>query len=65
MNAIPRSQPGGGGTASVRLELSGDIDARIERVSGPVAVEVVRGAAPLIVDAAANETFARSARPTI
>jgi hypothetical protein len=47
----------------VRLELSGDIDARIERVSGGVAVEVVRATAPQVIDAAANETFRRANRP--
>jgi tape measure domain-containing protein len=49
--------------ATVRLELSGDIDARIQRVSGGVAVEVVRQAAPQIVDAASNETLRRANRP--
>lgn len=59
------SQPGGGqaGIATVRLELSGDIDARIARVSGPVAVEVVRASAPTIIEGAVGETFRRSGRP--
>ncbi|GEM_PF-2335911 len=52
-----------GGVSVVRLELSGDIDARIQRVSGPVAVEVVRATAPQVIDAAANETFRRASRP--
>ncbi len=56
---------GGGGVATVRLELSGDIDARIERVSGPVAIEVVRQTAPQIVDAASNETLRRASRPSL
>jgi hypothetical protein len=40
-----------GGVATVRLELSGDIDARIQQVSGGIALEVVRAAAPTIIDA--------------
>ena len=55
----------GGGVATVRLELSGDIDARIQSVSAGVAVEVVRGAAPTIIDASARETAARLSRPRI
>lgn len=68
-NIIPNSRlstsGGGSGVAVVRLDLSGDIDARIERVSGPVAIEVTRQAAPRIVDAAANETLRRAARPKL
>lgn len=58
---------GGGeaGMATVRLELSGDIDARIQRISGPVAVEVTRQAAPVLIDAAANETLRRANRPDL
>src|SRR5690606_16250828 len=55
----------GPGVATVRLMLSGDIDARIQRVSGPVAVEVVRASAPTIIDASANETMRRAGRPTL
>ncbi|WP_374389202.1 hypothetical protein [Sandaracinobacter sp.] len=55
----------GGGVATVRLELSGDIDARIQSVSAGVAVEVVRGAAPTLIDASARETTARLSRPRI
>lgn len=62
MNAMQSGQTQSG-VATVRLELSGDIDARIERVSGPVAIEVVRGAAPTIVDASANEALRRASRP--
>lgn len=62
-HALARGGAGGGGTATVRLELSGDIDARIARVSGPVAVEVVRASAPSLIDASARETIARSRRP--
>jgi hypothetical protein len=54
-----------GGVATVRLELSGDIDARIQSVSAGVAVEVVRGAAPAMIDAAARETTARLSRRRI
>ena len=64
MNALQR---GGqqGGIATVRLELSGDVDARIERVSGPVAVQVVRAAAPALIDASARETLSRAGRPRV
>lgn len=53
----------GGGVATVRVELSGDLDARIVSVSGPVAVEVVSGAARPIIEAAAQETMRRANRP--
>lgn len=62
MNAV-RGGAGEAGTATVRVELSGDIDARIARVSGPVAVEVVQASAPMVIDAAANETLRRANRP--
>lgn len=65
MNAAASSGPQASGTATVRLELSGDIDARIQQVSGPVAVQIVRASAPQIIDASARETMARSARPRI
>ena len=52
-----------GAIATVRVELSGDLDARIVNVSGPVAVEVVGKAARPIIDAAANETMRRASRP--
>lgn len=55
----------GGGVATVRLELSGDLDARIQSVSGGVALEVVRSAAPTIIDASARETTARLTRPRL
>lgn len=63
--AAARSGTGDNGIATVRLELSGDIDARIVNVAGPVAVEVFRAGAPRIVEAAANETLRRAGRPTI
>ncbi|OHD07566.1 MAG: hypothetical protein A3E77_09290 [Sphingopyxis sp. RIFCSPHIGHO2_12_FULL_65_19] len=53
----------GNGIATVRVELSGDLDARIVNVSGPVAVEVVSQAARPLIDAAANETMRRANRP--
>jgi hypothetical protein len=60
------ARPGaGGGTATVRLELSGDLDARIQQISGGVAVEVVRASAPTLIDASARETTARLTRPRI
>ena len=54
-----------GGVSVVRLELSGDIDARIQRVSGPVAVQVVRASAPSLIDASASETIRRAGRPKL
>lgn len=66
MNSVvggPQQQSGA--IATVRLELSGDIDARIEQVSGPVAVQVVRASAPSIINASARETMARARRPKI
>jgi len=53
------------GIATVRLELSGDIDARIDQRSTNVAVEVTRATAPRLIDAAANETARRFSRPKL
>ncbi len=63
MNAMAARSISESAVARVQLDLSGDLDARIVSVSGPVAVEVVRGAAPSIVDAASNETMRRANRP--
>ena len=65
MNALQRGGAQQGGMATVRLELSGDIDARIQRVSGPVAVQVVRATAPELIDLAAKETLSRAGRPRV
>lgn len=65
MNAAAAPSSQGGGKAVVRLELSGDIDARIQQVSGPVAVEVVRASAPSIIQASTRETMARAGRPRL
>lgn len=62
MNAA-RPAAAGGGTSVVRLELSGDIDARIQSVSGPVAVEVVKLSQPSLTQAAVAETFKQAGRP--
>ena len=64
-NIVPNNRLGGGGVATVRLELSGDLDARIQQVSGGVAVEVVRASAPQMIDASANETTRRLTRRTL
>lgn len=64
MNALRAGGPQGG-MSIVRLELSGDIDARIQRVSGPVAIEVVRASAPALIDASAKETLSRAGRPRV
>ena len=53
------------GIATVRLELSGDLDARIDQRSTNVAVEVTRATAPRLIDAAANETARRFSRPKL
>jgi tape measure domain-containing protein len=53
---------GAGGTTTVRLELSGDFEARVASVSGPIAVEVVRSAAPGLVRAASADTVRRISR---
>lgn len=52
-----------GGVALVKLQLDGDIDARIVSLSGPVAVEVVKAYEPALTQAAVNETFRLSSRP--
>lgn len=62
MNAL-QAAGGTGGVATVRVELAGDIDGRIQAISGNVAVEVVRASAPSIIDASARETMARAGRP--
>lgn len=63
MNAARGGAQAVGGT--IRLELSGDIDARMINIAGPVAVEVVRTAMPTIVDTSAAEALRRSSRPRI
>jgi tape measure domain-containing protein len=63
MKATPNPQ--GGGVSVVRLELSGDIDARIQSQSAQVAVEVVRAAAPSIVDAGAAKAQRDMGRPRL
>jgi tape measure domain-containing protein len=60
MKATPNPQ---GGVSVVRLELSGDIDARIQSQSAQVAVEVVRAFAPSIVDASAAKAQRDMVRP--
>lgn len=67
MNSIAEKSGanGGSGEATIRLELTGDLDARIERKSAGVAIEVVRNATPAIVNASANEAISRSSRPTL
>lgn len=57
MNAITRPANQQPGMATVRLELSGDLDARILQTTGPVALEVVRRAAPEIISAASAQTI--------
>lgn len=61
------NSPGGGsaGLTTLRVELSEDLDARIVNTSSQVAVEVVRGASPAIIDASAREANARARRPSL
>lgn len=65
LSKMSAAQPGAGrsgGTSTIRLELSGDIDARIVSKSAEVAVEVVRAAEPTLTNKAVNETFRRGQR---
>lgn len=64
MDAI-RGAGGGQQQVTVRLALSGDLDAKIDQRSAGVAVEVYRAGAPQVVEAAVNETFRRSNRGTL
>lgn len=57
---IGANAPARGGNATIRLELSGDIDARIQRVSGPVAVQVVRASAPALAAATSHTASAEA-----
>ncbi|TSB04571.1 phage tail tape measure protein [Sphingorhabdus contaminans] len=62
------TQPSGTQTAqavALRVELSGDIDARIDSRSAGVAVEVVRAAEPQLTSMAVAETFRRGQRPSL
>jgi tape measure domain-containing protein len=63
MNAAQSGGGQGGGVSVVRLELSGDIDARIQSTSAQVAVEVVRASAPSIVEASAAKARRDMGRP--
>jgi tape measure domain-containing protein len=59
--------PGGGGgqTAVVEVRVVGGeyFDARVERVSGPVAARVVSAAAPQIAEVAAAQSITKTGRP--
>lgn len=63
MNAMSPQQAGGG-TSTIRLELSGDIDARMKSVAAGVSIEVVRTAAPMIREQAAKDVASMN-RPRI
>jgi hypothetical protein len=65
MNAMTAKSSGGGGVVTVRLDLSGDIDARITSRSADVAVEVVKAAAPALIGAAKDATLNTLTRPNI
>ena len=59
--AQPATQ--GGGVTTVRLELSGDIDARIQQQSAGVAIEVVRATAEQISDLGAQKALKQMSTP--
>lgn len=67
LGRMDAARSGGGQQISgtIRLDLSGDIDARIVSVSGPVAIEVVRNSASTLIDGAANEALRRAGRPRL
>lgn len=64
-NAVASAASGAGGMATVRLELSGDLDARIISTSGQVAIETVRAAAPGIADMGAQKALRTAGRPSL
>jgi hypothetical protein len=63
-NALPNLGGGGNVPAIVRVMLNAGeyFDARVERVSGPVAIGVVRAAAPSIVQTATSATVSKISR---
>lgn len=63
-NALPNFGGGGQVPAIVRVLLGAGeyFDARVERVSGPVAIGVVRSATPAIVNASASATVSKLGR---
>ena len=65
MNALASRGGNTSQVVTVRLALSGEIDARIDQRSAGVAVEVYRQALPATVDLAANETLRRANRPKV
>lgn len=65
MAAAPRGGNAAGGVVRVIIEEAPGFASRVRTEAQGVSVQVVKEAAPLIIDAAANETFARSQRPTI
>lgn len=65
MNAVASSQSSGNQTVTLMVQLSGDLDARIQSQSANIAVQVVRQAAPSIREAAVNETLRRGQRSRI
>jgi hypothetical protein len=65
MNAAQPSGSQAAQAVTLKVELSGDIDARIDSRSAGVAVEVVRAAEPQLTQKAVNETFRRGQRPGI
>lgn len=65
MRAAPAAPGQGSGTSTIRLELSGDIQAQMTEIAAGVSVEVVRAAEPSLTNKAVSETFRRGQRPSI
>lgn len=65
VNAMKGGYGGSQADGRITITLSEDLNARVESIAGPIAVEVVKIAAPQITNAAVSETFRRSSRPRI
>lgn len=65
MNALQRGGQQAGGEIMVRVSLTDDLNARIDNRAAGVSVQVVRAAAPALIDASAKETLSRAGRPRV
>ncbi|HEX8419473.1 MAG TPA: D-alanyl-D-alanine carboxypeptidase family protein [Sphingomonas sp.] len=64
-NDLQAGRPSGGGMIMVRVALSDDLHATIDNRAAGVAVQVMRAAAPSIVDAATTNTVSRLRQPSL
>ncbi|MEH3098877.1 D-alanyl-D-alanine carboxypeptidase family protein [Sphingomonas adhaesiva] len=64
-NDVAAGGAGAGGQLTVRVALSEDLHATIDNRAAGVAVQVVRGAAPEIIDTARAATLATMGRPSL